>query len=159
MSSGLVGKIKNFVGLSNYVDDEEDIFDELYRADSEYVNQGGPVMENEANRRPKQNLKVVSHPNSSGYEVFVVEPRAFDESLEIITHLRDRRSVIINLHLLDTEQSQRVVDFLSGATHAIDGHQQRIGEGVFLFTPTNVAISAESEKSKAIRDSFWNHPQ
>ena len=50
------------------------------------------------------------------------------------------------------------VDFLSGATHAIDGHQQRIGDGVFLFTPANVAISQESEK-KALRDSFWSNPE
>jgi cell division inhibitor SepF len=57
--------------------------------------------------------------------------------------------------MLDNEQSQRVVDFLSGATHAIDGHQQRIGEGVFLFAPANVMISSESSSSKAIKDAFW----
>ncbi|MEW5819473.1 MAG: cell division protein SepF [Cyanobacteriota bacterium] len=159
MSSGLVSKIKNFVGLSNYVDDEEDIFDELYRSESDYLNQNAASMDRDTSSRTKSNLKVVSHPNASNYEVCIIEPRSFDESLEIINNLRDRRSVVINLHLLDNEQSQRVVDFLSGATHAIDGHQQRIGEGVFLFTPANVAISAESDKSKAIRDSFWNHPQ
>jgi cell division inhibitor SepF len=141
------------------MDDEEDIFDELCQTDPEYSSYRNVNMENETARRTKSNLKVVSHPNSSGHEVMVVEPRAFDESLEIINHLRERKSIVINLHLLDTEQSQRVVDFLSGATHAIDGHQQRIGEGVFLFTPPNVAISAESDKSKAIRDAFWNHPQ
>ena len=157
MSSGLVSKFKNFVGLSNYVDDEDDIFDDIYRSEPDYLNT--TATSTDTSTRKQGNLKVVSHPNSSGYEVVILEPTAFDESLEIISHLRERRSVVINLHLLDNEQSQRVVDFLSGATHAIDGHQQRIGEGVFLFTPANVAISAESEKSKAIRDAFWNHPQ
>jgi cell division inhibitor SepF len=152
-------KIKNFVGLTNYIDEEDDIFDELYRSEPDYTTHTSVNMENENSRRNKNNLKVVNHPNSGSYEVMVVEPRAFDESLEIITHLRERKSIVINLHLLDNEQSQRVVDFLSGATHAIDGHQQRIGEGVFIFTPPSVCISAESDKSKAIRDAFWNHPQ
>lgn len=159
MSSGLVNKLKSFVGFNTYVDDEDDIFDDLYHSDPEYATQPAMTPEADQTRRPKTNLKVVSHPSSSAYEVMVVEPRAFEESLEIINQLRERKAIVINLHLLDNEQSQRVVDFLSGATHAIDGHQQRIGEGVFLFTPANVCISAESEKSKAIRDSFWNHPQ
>ena len=60
------------------------------------------------------------------------------------------------MHLLDAEQSQRLVDFLSGATHAIDGHQQKVGEGVFIFTPCNVAISSETEKARVMRDTFWN---
>ena len=84
--------------------------------------------------------------------------RAFEEALEIIEHLRSKRSVILNLHLLDTAQSQRVVDFLSGATHAIDGHQQRIGDGVFIFTPNNVSIRSDAEQPDAgvaIQDAFW----
>lgn len=160
MSGNLVSKIKNLVGFQNYSEEDEDlIFEELYRSDPDYVSPASSTVEPEANRRNKSNLKVVSHPSSGGYEVMVIEPRAFDESLEIIQQLRERKSIVINLHLLDTEQSQRVVDFLSGATHAIDGHQQRIGDGVFIFTPANVCISSESEKSKAIRDAFWNHPQ
>ena len=77
-------------------------------------------------------------------QVMVIEPRAFEEALEIIEHLRQKKSVLLNLHLLDTSQSQRVVDFLSGATHAIEGNQQRIGDGVFMFTPSNVMITSES---------------
>ena len=110
------------------------------------------------NSRKKSNLKVLTHPNSGAYEVMVIEPRSFEESLDIVNNLRDKKSVILNLHLLDAEQSQRIVDFLSGATHAIDGHQQRIGEGVFIFTPSNVSISSETEKARVIRDAFWNQP-
>ena len=89
----------------------------------------------------------------------VIEPRTFNEAMDIVEFLRGRKSVLLNLHLLDNETSQRIVDFLSGATHAIDGHQQRIGEGVFLFAPSTVVISAESSSAKAIRDVFWNKTQ
>jgi len=153
--SGLVNKIKTFVGLAPEYDDEEEIFEEMYDADDEY--EGTSTISSPITRK-KNNLKVLSHPSSGSYEVMVTEPRSFEESLDIVNNLREKKTVILNLHLLDAEQSQRIVDFLSGATHAIDGHQQRIGEGVFIFTPNNVAISSETEKARVIRDAFWNQP-
>ena len=86
----------------------------------------------------------------------VIEPRTFEESLEIVDNLRQRKTVVLNLHLLDNEQSQRIVDFLSGATHAVDGNQQKIGDGVFIFTPNNVSILAETDRARSITDAFWN---
>lgn len=152
--SGLVHKLKNFCGLNadgGY--DEEDLYDDLYEAEDESEEAQTPSYE--SSRR--SNLKVVAHPNATkAYEVKVIEPRSYEESLEIVNSLRDKKTVILNLHLLDAEQSQRIVDFLSGATHAIDGHQQRVGEGVFIFTPQNVSISAETEHTRVIRDAFWN---
>lgn len=159
--SGLVDKIKSFVGLVSGFEEsdetEDKMIEELYKAGGEY-----PVKDNLAlaphheYSNPQGNLKVVHHPNARAYEVMVIEPRSFEESLEIVNNLRDKKSAILNLHLLDREQSQRIVDFLSGATHAIDGNQQKIGEGVFIFTPSNVSISAETEKARVIRDAFWN---
>lgn len=151
--SALVSKIKSFVGLVSGLEEEDEMLDELYRAGVEYP------AENLMEPEQRNNLKVVNHPNSRGYEVMVIEPRSFEESLEIVNNLRQRKSVVLNLHLLDNEQSQRIVDFLSGATHALDGNQQKIGEGVFIFTPNNIAIQSETERSRGIRDAFWNQPK
>jgi len=148
--SALVSKIKSFVGLVSGLEEDDEMLDELYRAGVDYP------AENIIEQEQRGNLKVVNHPNSRGYEVMVIEPRSFEESLEIVNNLRQRKSVVLNLHLLDTEQSQRIVDFLSGATHALDGNQQKIGEGVFIFTPNNISIQSETEKTRGIRDAFWN---
>ncbi|EKE03141.1 MAG: hypothetical protein ACD_20C00250G0003 [uncultured bacterium] len=151
--SGLVNKIKSFVGFGPEFEDVEEFEEDFYATESEYTD-----VSELANSRKKSNLKVLAHPSANAYEVMVIEPRSFEESLEIVNNLREKKSVILNLHLLDAEQSQRIVDFLSGATHAVDGHQQRIGEGVFIFTPCNVSISSETEKARVIRDAFWNQP-
>ena len=104
----------------------------------------------------KENTNVIEHPTLTPQsEVVVIEPRSFDEALDIIEELRCRRSCVLNLQYLDTEQSQRVVDFLSGATHALDGHQQRIGQGVFIFAPSNFTINTESQEARALKDAFW----
>ncbi len=104
----------------------------------------------------KEITNVIEHPTLTPQsEVVVIEPRSFDEALDIIEELRCRRSCVLNLQYLDTEQSQRVVDFLSGATHALDGHQQRIGQGVFIFAPSNFTLNTESQEARALKDAFW----
>jgi cell division inhibitor SepF len=152
-----MNKIKTWVSGDPFEDDVY-TFEEDYEADSRAFRNPRPEMEpvQEA-KKPKRNLKVLDHPNSQLAQVVVIEPRAFEEALEIVEHLRAKKSVILNLHLLDTSQSQRVVDFLSGATHAIDGNQQRIGDGVFMFTANNVVISSESGgKAMNLNEAFWN---
>lgn len=76
-------------------------------------------------------------------EVCVVKPTALDDSREIINTLLGGRTVILNLEGLDLEVSQRIIDFTSGATYAIDGHLQKISSYIFLLTPTNVEISGD----------------
>ncbi len=167
--SSIVTKIKSFwFGPSdNYErEDFEDLFetsDEVYATNGQLALEPQPV---DPVRQTRSSIghgfgnKVVDHPSAqASSEVLVIEPRQFEESIEIVEHLRTRKSVLLNLHMLDNEQSQRVVDFLSGACHAIDGHQQRIGDGVFLFAPASVVISSESTSSKAIKDAFWNKTQ
>lgn len=77
-------------------------------------------------------------------EVVVMEPRSFEEMPQAIQALRGRKSVVLNLTLMDPDQAQRAVDFIAGGTYALDGHQERIGESIFLFTPSCVQVSTQS---------------
>ncbi len=77
-------------------------------------------------------------------EVVVMEPRSFDEMPQVIQSLKDRKSVVLNLTMMDAEEAQRAVDFVAGATFTIDGHQERIGESIFLFTPSCVQVSTQA---------------
>jgi cell division inhibitor SepF len=77
-------------------------------------------------------------------EVVVFEPRSFEEMPQVIQALRERKSVVLNLTIMDPDEAQRAVDFIAGGTYAIDGHQERIGESIFLFTPSCVQVSTQS---------------
>lgn len=169
MSSSIVQKFRSFWfgPADNYErEDFEDLFetsDDVYATNGQLaldVKPVEPMMKPMRGTTVGTGSKVVDHPSAqAASEVLVIEPRQFEESIEIVEHLRGRKSVLLNLHMLDNENSQRVVDFLSGACHAIDGHQQRIGDGVFLFAPASVVISSESTSSKAIKEAFWNKAQ
>ena len=90
--------------------------------------------------------KVVGMPglNNGNAEVTVIEPQSFEEMPQVITALRDRKSVVLNLNMMNPEEAQRAVDFVAGGTYAMDGHQERVGESIFLFTPSCVKVSTLS---------------
>ena len=76
-------------------------------------------------------------------EVCVIKPTNVDDSREITETLLSGRTVILNLEGLDLEAAQRIIDFTSGATFAIDGNLQKISNYIFLITPTTVDISGD----------------
>ncbi len=83
-------------------------------------------------------------------EINLMEPRSFDEMPKAIQALRERKTVILNLTMMEPDQAQRAVDFVAGGTFAIDGHQERIGESIFLFAPSCVSVTtALSEESSS----------
>lgn len=76
-------------------------------------------------------------------EVCVIKPSVVDDAREITETLLSGRTVILNLEGLDLEIAQRIIDFTSGATFAINGNLQKISNYIFLVTPTNVDISGD----------------
>ncbi|MEL6776206.1 MAG: cell division protein SepF [Cyanobacteria bacterium J06597_16] len=167
--SGLFGKIKDFVGLNDPADYEyeyEEVDGEEYQSLYEEENTEPealvpPMPEEEirpARRRIRERVlstdtgmtsmnNVIGMPGAINgmSEVLVMEPRTFEEMPQAIQALRERKSVVLNLTIMDPDQAQRAVDFVAGGTYAMDGHQERIGESIFLFTPNCVQVSMPTE--------------
>ncbi len=73
-------------------------------------------------------------------QMMIVEPETFDDSQSIADYLRDRKPVVINFESTAPDVSKRVVDFISGATYALDGNIQKVGKDIFLCVPSNVTV-------------------
>lgn len=150
-----------FRGENPFVDINEE---EDYDDDYDYVEEGSALKKVAPSYTPvpmmeqRQETKILNHPsiNRGGNEVIVVEPRSFDDAATIVQHLKDRKIVMLNLHLLDKEQSQRTIDFVCGASQALNGNPKKVGDLVFVFAPSNVTLSADSgaQQSK-FNDSLW----
>jgi cell division inhibitor SepF len=87
--------------------------------------------------------------STSAAEVTLMEPRSFDEMPRAIQALRERKTVILNLTMMEPDQAQRAVDFVAGGTFAIDGHQERVGESIFLFAPSCVTVTTAGGEESA----------
>jgi cell division inhibitor SepF len=83
-------------------------------------------------------------------EVSLMEPRSFDEMPGAIQALRERKTVILNLTMMEPDQAQRAVDFVAGGTFAIDGHQERVGESIFLFAPSCVTVTNATQDEDSV---------
>ena len=144
---------------------EDEVFDEM-------VNQAGeedyetddnlalaPVSPKQLfqHKNDKSDLKVISYPNSRVNEVMIIEPRSFGEAGQIVQNLKDRKTIVLNLHLLDKEQSQRTIDFVCGAASALNGQPQKVGDMVFVFTPNNVTLTVDANKTETnIAENMWS---
>jgi len=100
---------------------------------------------------------VVRVHNSRPAEISVhLAPRTLDDGQSAADQLKQRRPVVLNLENTDHEIAMRLVDFVSGVTYALDGYYQRVGDKVFLFTPSNVNITIEDELDREQRTAFFD---
>ena len=161
--TNIFSKLRDFVGLTDPVEYEYDEYEEngeeynhSYQQDP---SQATPEEENRQRRRVRERItvatdagvaanmsNVIGMPGQTNgiYEVIVMEPRSFEEMPQAIQALRERKSVVLNLTMMEPDQAQRAVDFVAGGTYAMDGHQERVGESIFLFTPICVQVTTQS---------------
>lgn len=83
---------------------------------------------------------------SNGMEVCVIKPTSVEDAREITDTLLDNRTVLLNMEGLDLELAQRIIDFTSGSTYAIDGNLQKISHYIFILTPRNVDVSGDFQE-------------
>lgn len=128
MPKKLVDKVLGFMGFEEEPAEEEK---ERFWEEEEVVPQ------------VKRRGQVVSLHTQRQVRVIVAEPKVFDDVQGIAEHLKNRRPVIVNLEHVDSELARRVVDFVSGATYALNGSMQKVGTGIFLFVPSNMDIAGD----------------
>lgn len=69
---------------------------------------------------------------------------SFENAQQAADGLKDGHQQIVNLEKATPEVCQRIIDFLNGVTYALDGFVEKVGEKVYLFTPSNYVIEVEN---------------
>jgi cell division inhibitor SepF len=139
------------------VDYDYEYGDEDYTQDPT-IQQDQPMLPRERTGPPVNN--VIGMPNRVNgiSEVVILQPHSFEEIPQAVRLLRERKSVILNMMLMEPDQAQRSVDFVAGGVFAIDGHQERLGENIFLFTPNVVQITANGSAQPAFSPPMSTSP-
>jgi len=127
MVENIIRRAKRFIGLEEEPEDE---------SSSQQLDLGTILR---GKREPKA--------EGGSYDVMFYEPKIYEDSLNISTNLRAGSPVIVNLKHLDPAEGTRLIDFVCGTAYAIDGHMMKIGESIFLFTPSSIAITSAEERS------------
>ena len=84
--------------------------------------------------------KVVNIHATAQLQVVLVKPERFEMAAEVADHLRERRTVVLNLESTNKDIARRLVDFLSGVAYAQDGKIKKVAVNTYIITPYNVDL-------------------
>ncbi len=82
-------------------------------------------------------------------QVVVVNPTDFGAAASLADHLREKRTVVLNLENASKDIARRLIDFLSGAAYALDGKIRRVAGGTYIVTPSNVDLMGEQSEEQS----------
>ena len=75
----------------------------------------------------RRSNKVVNIRAATQLQVVLVKPERFENASEIADHLREKRTVVLNLESTNKEIARRLLDFLSGVAYANEGKIKKGG--------------------------------
>ncbi len=90
--------------------------------------------------RDRRSNKVVNIHTTTQLQVVLVKPDRFENAAEIADHLREKRTVVLNLEQTSKDVSRRILDFLSGAAYSQEGKVKKVALSTYIITPYNVDI-------------------
>ena len=86
---------------------------------------------------------VVNINTTAQLAVVLVKPDRFENAAEIADHLKEKRTVVLNLEQTNKDVARRLVDFLSGVAYAQEGKIKKVANSTFIITPYNVGIMGD----------------
>lgn len=92
--------------------------------------------------------KVVNMSQGQQVKMIIAKPTNFEQSEQICSCLKEKKSIIVNLEYVNKDVARRIVDFMSGAVQALDGHIEKVSNSIFLFAPFNYEISNETTREE-----------
>lgn len=159
---GFFDKIKE---LTQPFDDEDDFYDDedmetpipvdaaaeapaqekksSFFSDGEPARQEKPQSFGRRKEQPREAKVVDFGAAGQQMKVVIVSPESFDAAAEIADQLRERRPILMNLEKTQKDVARRLIDFLSGATYALEGKIKRVATNTYIITPYNVDIMGD----------------
>ena len=138
MEGAIMEKVWGLFGVEPAEDREE----EIEEVDTEEVENDEEEQEDKKLWGRKNN-KVVAMPQVQQVKMVISQPTTFEQAANICDLLKQKKSVIVNLEYVNKDVARRIIDVVSGAVHALDGHMQKISNSIVLIAPFNYDIENE----------------
>ena len=138
MAGAIMEKVWGLFGMEPAEDRDE----EIEEVDTEEVENDEEEQEDKRLWGRKNN-KVVAMPQVQQVKMVISQPTTFEQAATICDLLKQKKSVIVNLEYVNKDVARRIIDVVSGAVHALDGHMQKISNSIVLSAPFNYDIENE----------------
>ena len=127
MSGAIMEKVWGFLGMEPEQENNEELENEDYIETNDIQD-----TDEDEERRPwnRRSSKVVSMPQTQQVKMVICQPTSFEQSENICTLLKEKKSIIVNLEYVNKDIARRIVDVVSGAVHALDGNLQKVSNSI-----------------------------
>ena len=140
---GLMDELKKIIHPYDDEDyDYEDDFEEPAK-ESRSLFDDRKEERREERRSEERHNKVVNIHATTQLKVVLVKPERFENASEIADHLREKRTVVLNLESTNKDIARRLIDFLSGVAYAGDGKIKKVSANTYIITPYSVDLMGD----------------
>ena len=77
-------------------------------------------------------------------------PKSYTESQSLAMLLKQNKQIIVKFDAVETDVAQRILDFMSGASFAMDCNVEKICGSVYLFVSNDIAVERQGEEPPEI---------
>lgn len=131
----IIDELKKWTHPYEDEDEEFDDFDDTPRRE--------PAFDDRKAKAEDRRGKVVNIHATTQLKVVLVKPERFENASEIADHLKDKRTVVLNLESTNKDIARRLIDFLSGVAYAGEGKIKKVAANTYLITPYHVDIEGD----------------
>jgi len=179
----MAGFFKKIVDkLSGYPEDADGDYDSDYGYDESSADQYGYAPQTQAYTQPQEQqfasapfqqeprMQYSAPPRSSAapkvvpikqaapgeQQLVILQPNNIQSAQKVCDHLRAGHTVICNIENVDAKVAQRVIDFITGSTYAMDGNVKPIDARAhsFVAVPRNVSLVDKEISSPGDMDDY-----
>ena len=134
--------MENIKRIISPISDEDDDYDEAFD------DQESPFVEDRPRGMDRgvvdsRRGKVVNIHATTQLKVVLVKPERFENASEIADHLKEKRTVVVNLESTHKDIARRLIDFLSGVAYAGEGKIKKVAANTYIITPYSVDIQGD----------------
>ncbi len=141
---GLMDELKKIIHPYDDEDyDYEDDFDEPSKESRSLFDERKEDRRSEERRSEDRRNKVVNIHATTQLKVVLVKPERFENASEIADHLKEKRTVVMNLESTNRDVARRLIDFLSGVAYAGEGKIKKVAANTYIITPYSVDIMGD----------------
>ena len=141
---GLMDELKKIIHPYDDEDyDYEDDFEEPVKESSRSLFDDRKDDRREDRRSEDRHNKVVNIHATTQLKVVLVKPERFENASEIADHLKEKRTVVLNLEATKKDVARRLIDFLSGVAYAGEGKIKKVAANTYIITPYSVDIMGD----------------
>lgn len=129
-----MGFMEKFKEWAKVEEDDEDEFEDFAPSKDD---------DNKRDAAPRRDNRVVNIHTTTQLQVVLVKPERYENATEIADHLKEKRTVVLNLESTNKEAARRILDFLSGVAYTNDGQIKRVANNTYIITPYNVDLKGD----------------